>query len=342
MNILYIWDVVNCKRVHDIGRGGTTSTYVNGKLIIIGGHFYAGDNKFEYLNETWVLDTDTLLWTKVNCRGDIPAARYGHSAHLVDKKIFIFGGRGTKGTVFKDVYYLDLENWTWVSISTPSNTPSSRFFHASELVGRKIVIHGGWDGNEVLDDFWIFNTDLFSWMKPRTAGFSPSPRYGHTLTLTTDGRLFLFGGCMIDKASGIPKYLNDCHVLDTETMVWARPRIHGNLPSGRYGHSSSLIDKGFIVVYGGWGSSGCQSSEWTKDPKIYSLHIFDTHTMTWYIPTKLNNSLTSKPLKHFYNHSVCKLNDTSTETLAIWGGFDGRAACMDFSILTINHEELQS
>ena len=40
-----------------------------------------------------------------------------------------------------------------------------RFNHASELVGRKIVIHGGWDGSHTFDDFWIFNTDSFSWIQ---------------------------------------------------------------------------------------------------------------------------------------------------------------------------------
>jgi host cell factor len=47
---------------------------------------------------------------------------------------------------------------------------------------------GGWDGNEIFDDLWVFNTDSFAWMQPRTTGFAPTPRYGHTLTLTS-GRI---------------------------------------------------------------------------------------------------------------------------------------------------------
>ena len=47
---------------------------------------------------------------------------------------------------------------------------SLRFFHASDVVGRKIVVHGGWNETDTLGDIWIFNTDSFTWMQPRTSG----------------------------------------------------------------------------------------------------------------------------------------------------------------------------
>lgn len=174
-----------------------------------------------------MLEIDSLLWHKIRCTGEIPAPRYGHSSHLLGSRLFIFGGRGPKGAIYKDTFYLDLESWTWIPISTSSNSPTARFFHASEIVGRKIVIHGGWDGSDTFNDLWIFNTELFSWMQPRTAGFGPSARYGHSLTLSPDGRLFIFGGCSLDKESSVPKYHRDTFILDTETMIWTRPRVNG-------------------------------------------------------------------------------------------------------------------
>ena len=47
------------------GRGGASVVYADGKVITFGGHFYAGDDKFEYLDETWILDTQSLAWHKI-------------------------------------------------------------------------------------------------------------------------------------------------------------------------------------------------------------------------------------------------------------------------------------
>ena len=174
---------------------------------------------------------------------------------------------------------------------------SIRFFFASEIVGRKIVIHGGWDGNSVFDDFWIFNTDSFAWIQPRTTGFAPTPRYGHTISLTPDGRLLVIGGCSITKETGfVPKYNDDLRQLDTTTMIWSRPRINGECPTGRFGHSAVLIDEDRtkLMLFGGWGRGGCQSQEFINDSRAHSVHVLDVRDMAWFVPRKM----TKKPLRH--------------------------------------------
>ncbi len=215
-------------------------------MIVFGGHFFQGDDQFIYLNETWLFDSGEALWHRVVCSGALPGPRYGHTAHIIGSRMFIFGGKGPNGTFYKDVYFLDLVEWVWVPVNAISNTPPARFFHASEIVGRKIVIHGGWNGGEVFNDLWIFNTDSFLWLQPRTAGFGPSPRYGHTMTLTVDGRLLLIGGCTINLDTSVPKYLDDLRQLATDNMVWSRPCVSGHVPTGRYGHSATLLTNGKV------------------------------------------------------------------------------------------------
>jgi host cell factor len=206
-----------------------------------------------------------------------------------------------------------------------------RFFHASEIVGRKIVIHGGWDGTEVFNDLWIFNTDSFVWMQPRSAGFGPTPRYGHTMTLTVDGRLLVIGGCTIVEETGVPKYNDDIRQLDTDTMVWTRPRVNGHIPTGRYGHSSTLLSDGRIAIFGGWGRGGCQTREMIDDVKAYSVEVLDTKSMTWYIPKRTNH----KQVKHLYNHGCCR---GSASSIFMFGGFDGRQALSDFYVVNFDYE----
>lgn len=59
------------------GRGGSSVVYADGKLVVFGGHFFAGEGKFEYLDETWLLDVEKLSWHKMTCSGQIP----GTSCH---------------------------------------------------------------------------------------------------------------------------------------------------------------------------------------------------------------------------------------------------------------------
>ena len=93
--------------------------------------------------------------------------------------MFLFGGKGAKGELFRDVYFLDLVKWTWVPVSSTTSGPSPRLNHAALLVGRKVVVHGGWDGAKLcLDDLWVFDTETFTWVNPKTAGIPPAPRYG--------------------------------------------------------------------------------------------------------------------------------------------------------------------
>lgn len=311
------------------GRGGITLNFVDNKILCFGGHYFAGDNKFEYLNETWILDIQTQIWYKIKCNGDIPSPRYGHSAHLIGSRLFVYGGRGKRGSLCRDIYVLFLDTWEWKVIQSPTVYPTSRFFHASETVGKKIVIHGGWNGSDVLDDLWIFDTDAYTWIQPATSGFSPSARYGHTLSLIPDGRLYLFGGCTLHKETKIPTYKNDSYSLDIQTMQWIRPSINGDAPTCRYGHSATVLVDGNIVIFGGYGTGGCQSREFINDPRVHSIVILDTKLMTWVIPEKSNKNA----LTHVYNHGACRAGKSSS--VIVFGGFDGRQSMMEYFMIDI-------
>lgn len=171
-------------------------------------------------------------------------------------------------------------------------------------------------------------------MKPRTTGFGPTPRYGHTLTLTPDGRLLIIGGCSFAKDTGIPKYNGDIRQLDTDNMVWTRPRVSGHIPSGRYGHSATFLDDGLLLLTGGWGKNGCQSGDMVQEESsavasgTFGVQILDTKSMAWWVPRKLGH----KVMRPLYNHSACKSTGSS---VFIFGGFDGRQALSDFYVINI-------
>lgn len=79
-----------------------------------------------YLGDTWVLDIESMTWQEVRCGGDLPSPRYGHSCHLVGSRMFIVGGKGKNGQLYRDVHFLDLVDWTWVAVNPTCTGPSPR------------------------------------------------------------------------------------------------------------------------------------------------------------------------------------------------------------------------
>ena len=301
-------------------------------MVAFGGSYTAGEGKFAYIDETWLLDCATMHWHKMNTTGQIPPPRYGHTAHIVGSRMFIFGGKGMNGALYNDIYFLDLVEWIWVPVAALSTGPTPRLYHASTLVGRKMVVYGGWNGVTLYNDLWIFNTDSFSWMQPKTTGFAPSARYGHTLTLSPDGRLIVFGGCSRSpKDPVIPCYNNDIRTLDTDTMIWTRPKTSGSVPTARFAHSATLLDNNTkLVIFGGWGKGGCQSKDLINNPLAYSVHILDLINLTWYIP--IWNS--KRPLKHLFNHGSAGTFESNS--ILIFGGSDGRQSINDFYVFNFD------
>ncbi|CAM9498715.1 unnamed protein product, partial [Phaeothamnion confervicola] len=307
--------------------------------------------EFAYLNDVWVLDLESNVWHSVLCRGEPPEPRYGHACQLVGSRMFVLGGKGPKGKLYRDVYILDMAGgWTWVLVSATSVGPSPRLGSASVLVGRKIVIHGGWDGHgNCCADLWVFDTDSFAWLKPRTAGFPPGPRYGHTLHLLADGRILLFGGAGVASAAAgnddIPVYLNDLRQLDTETMAWSKPRTGGCVPSARFGHTLTAAGAGAdsggagggqVVLLGGWGYGGLQGPD-SKRIGAGTAVVLDTNpgAAAELGPDGLQLGFPRVrgrgPLPHLYGHTAAAVG----EALYVFGGWSGQQAMGDMFVLEL-------
>eukprot|EP00753_Platysulcus_tardus_P016605 PLAT5888.1.p1 GENE.PLAT5888.1~~PLAT5888.1.p1 ORF type:complete len:509 (-),score=219.31 PLAT5888.1:108-1634(-) len=334
-------------------RGGHSTTLAGSAVVVFGGHFFEGGTKFSYLNDTVVLDINEMAWLRPKARGSAPEPRYGHSATLVerelpsgdvDAKLFFFGGRGRGGKLFNDIHTLDVNTWRWRRVQVSTVGPPPRFNHSELLVGSKIVIFGGWDGRSAFNDFWVFDTEHNTWIKPRTAGVAPRARHGASMCLTEDGRVLVFGGYAFGDGDR-PVYLGDVRELDTETMVWSRPRVTGDYPTPRYGHTSAMVDR-LMVVFGGWmGVRKCilcnvaKSSSGTRIEhapdciigksllhsdaddapplQVDYLNVLDTHTMEWSNPT-----FEGAPPGNRYGHTVTPVGTH----LLVFGGWDGNRA----------------
>ncbi|KAL2943260.1 RING finger protein B [Bienertia sinuspersici] len=66
----------------------------NQKIVMCGGW----DGK-KWLSDVYVLDTISLEWTELSITGTVPPARCGHTATMVEKRLLVYGGRGSNGIV---------------------------------------------------------------------------------------------------------------------------------------------------------------------------------------------------------------------------------------------------
>jgi N-acetylneuraminic acid mutarotase len=77
--------------------GNLHSTCVNPgtkEVILFGG------KSNRYSNTTWLFNTETLKWKKIETKGTAPTPRYGHSAVFHEGKMIVFGGYDNEGKLY--------------------------------------------------------------------------------------------------------------------------------------------------------------------------------------------------------------------------------------------------
>jgi len=316
--------LLSCRKPRTEGRrfsarGGHVAEVVGSDMLVcFGGHCYGGKGVFEYFNDTMVLELDTNTWQPVKTGGRAPEPRYGHKASIIGNKMYIFGGCGPKNAIHGNVFCLETETWCWNEVSTTNMGPAPRHDHGQTLIGEKMVIFGGWDGYQTFKDLWILDLNTNTWMEPETTGFPPRARQGHTMQLTDDGRLLVFGGCSMDE-SGYPTYLNDLVSLDVKTMEWSRPRISGKDISPRCKVTSCMVGKK-MFVFGGFVPGKKDRSDKVSLKSNHPVTsefilVLDTDTYTWSSPQMVGNCP-----DEIYGQSASLLDENQIILYGGWGG----------------------
>ena len=96
----------------------------------------------------------------------------------------MFGGKGEKNMVFRDLHALgnshpyrfsiiikDPNTMTWYQGPEGSGSPSARYGHTGTLInGSKMLIFGGSDGKNYFNDLYSLDLEIMAWTQPNTTG----------------------------------------------------------------------------------------------------------------------------------------------------------------------------
>ena len=229
------------------GRNGHTSTKAprvcpqTGKhqlcLFILGGWLGSGPLAADDLHILDITNPELgfkwLTNVKDQVTGPAPGPCNMHSADYIPSQEEIYVFRGGDGQDYlNDLHALHTSRLEWRIVDTKGEKPQQRANHSSAYLGdtEELVIMGGWNGRERLNDVYILDTTTSVWSKPEVGGIMPPPRAGMTLT-TIRNRLYLFGG-----SGRGSKCFSDLHVLDRSEMAWlevvqSNPSVKEGSPS---------------------------------------------------------------------------------------------------------------
>jgi len=171
-------------------------------------------------------------------KGDMPTARSGASASVIDSKIYLIGGYGAKEKGYPfiaEVYEYDPATNIWIrkgDMPLPRNAPSC-------VLNGKIYLIGGNNGSfqsrveeyDPVSDTWTRKKDL------------PFPRHGMSLQ-ALNGKIYAIGGVALDNGNLV--YVSTVEEYDPLTDTWTKK---SDISSARV--TWTAVVNGKIYAFGG-------------------------------------------------------------------------------------------
>ncbi|ADE11688.1 kelch repeat-containing protein [Sideroxydans lithotrophicus] len=202
--------------------------------------------------------TNTGTWTSA---GNMGVARRDHTATLLNpaltagNEVLLIGG----GDGLNDLSSVELYNpaapvlTAWTSYPNILSTPRS--YHTATLLNKaaNTSANGGKELVLVVGGSISSTADIYDPANPSSAASAVadiSPRYSHTATLLNDGRVLVAGGF----DSTTPAVLNTAELFGP--AAGSAVVATGNLVTGRYLHSATLLNDGRVLVAGGIDPAG--------------------------------------------------------------------------------------
>eukprot|EP01080_Neovahlkampfia_damariscottae_P006117 gene6117-10124_t len=155
----YEWNPVERNGLSPKERHSHSScTYLDRFMIIFGG---LAEEKKCFLQDLWIFDSTTDIWTEIFLTGNIPCPRGGHSmSNIGNSFLLIHQGFDAKKTL-SDCFIIDLKtNKSQILLfDTRMLKPSNRKYSTSFIFNSNFYLIGGKDSKKNLNDVWVLDTE---------------------------------------------------------------------------------------------------------------------------------------------------------------------------------------
>jgi large repetitive protein len=227
-------------------RGNHTATLLeDGRVLLAGGRTIDGN----YLLTCQLFDPSTRTWSST---GSLMNDYAEHAAvRLPNGRVLVVSG--TRG--YAEAQEYDPTTGAWSSAGTLTTGPGAN--RAALLLDTgNVLVTGGNYGTGTLSSAELYGPVEVGWEPTGSLSFS---RSDFTLTLLPDGRALALGG---STGNYTPIAQEVVELYDPSKGTWE----HGQpMPTGRSGHSATLLADGRILVAGGTPGSGTVNTAWLRE-----------------------------------------------------------------------------